>query len=190
MSRYFPHADYAEDQPYGKTILTAHVLYRGFQTGAVIGLGIGAARSLVRRKPFAIVALAQTGYGALVGTVLMIPGLPFYMYNKTDIEWKDRSWRLLENEGQKEVDDWSSVGFVGGALAALRSPAVRQAGRVSLVRIAGGAALGDLLGVTGYMVCNMLAYVPSPLQSALQSCYAGVILLLPRYGRNVPSNRH
>ena len=150
MSRHFPHADYAEDQPLGKTILTSHVLYRGFQTGAVIGLGIGAVRSLIRRNPF-VTVLAQTGYGALVGTALMIPGLPFYMWNKTDIEWKDRSWRLLENEGQKEVDDWSTVGSVGGALAALRSPAVRQAGRFSIVRLAGGAALGDLLGVTGYM---------------------------------------
>lgn len=110
-------------------------------------------RSLLRRKPF-VTALAQTGYGALVGTALMIPALPFYMHNRTDIEWKDRSWRLLENEGQKEVDDWSTVGFVGGALAAARSPAVRIAGRVSLVRLAGGAALGDLVGVAGYMVSS------------------------------------
>ena len=78
MSRYWPHAEYAEDQPYGKTILTVHVFDRAFQTGAVIGLGIGAARSLLRRKPY-VTALAQTGYGALVGTALMIPMLPFYM---------------------------------------------------------------------------------------------------------------
>lgn len=90
MSRYFPHAEYAEDQPLGKTILTAHVLYRGFQSGAVIGLGIGAVRSLVRHKSFAVTALAQTGYGAVVGTALMVPGLPLYLYNKTDVEWKDR----------------------------------------------------------------------------------------------------
>lgn len=97
-----------------------------------------------------------------------------YMHNKTEIEWQDRvrpsspwldrrlkldpqqTWRLLENEGQKEVDDWSSVGFVGGAFAAARSPAVRQAGKLSLVRLAGGAAMGDLLGVVGYMVRESL----------------------------------
>ena len=82
----------------------------------------------------------------------MIPGLPLYMIGKEDIEWKDRTWRLLENEGQKEVDDWSSVGSVVGALAAARSPAVRQAGKLSLVRLTGGAALGNLCGVAGYMV--------------------------------------
>ena len=81
----------------------------------------------------------------------MVVGLPIYMAGKTDIEWKDRSWRLLEHEGQMEVDDWSTVGSVAGALAALRSPAVRVGGRVNLVRFAGGAAMGDLLGVAGYM---------------------------------------
>jgi hypothetical protein len=81
----------------------------------------------------------------------MIPGLPFYMSGKTDIEWKDRSWRLLENEGQKEVDDWSSVGFVGGVIAAARSEAFRQATKGRLLKLIGGGALGDLLGVTGYM---------------------------------------
>ena len=152
MSRFFPHTDYAEDQPLAKTLLTYHVLCRGWQSGAVIGLGIASARSLLPRKAFAPAVLLQTGYGALIGTALMIPGLPLYMTGKSEIEWKDRSWRLLENEGQKEVDDWSSVGLVGGALVAARSPAARQAGKLSLVRLAGGAAVGDLVGVVGYMV--------------------------------------
>ena len=66
MSRFLPHADYAEEQPYAKSILTYHVLHRSFQTGAVIGLGIGALRSFIRRKPL-FSLLPQTGYG---GTVL------------------------------------------------------------------------------------------------------------------------
>ena len=46
-SRYFPHPEYAEDQPYAKAILTYHVLCRAFQSGAVIGLGIGTVRTYV-----------------------------------------------------------------------------------------------------------------------------------------------
>lgn len=147
----FPHSDFAEDERYGKSVLTTHVLRRGWQTGATIGLGIGTAQSLLKRKAFSTI-LAPTGLGAIVGMALMVPGLPFYMLGKEDIEWKDRSWRLLEHRGQKEVDDWSAVGLVGGALAAARSPAVREAGKLSLVRLAGGAAVGDLIGVVGYMV--------------------------------------
>ncbi len=151
MSRFFPHPQYAEDQPYARTILTAHVLSRGFQTGAVIGLGIGGIRSLFLRKPW-ITLVAQTGYGAIAGTALMIPGLPMYMYGKTEIEWKDRSWRLLAHPGQKEVDDFSSAGLIGGALVGLRSSTVRQAGRLGFVRLMGAAAVGDLAGIAGYMI--------------------------------------
>ena len=151
MSRFYPHTEYAEDQPYPKTILTAHVLDRGFQSGAVIGLASGVIRSLIRKRPLATAILTPTGTGALIGTALMIPGLPFYMSGKEDIEWRDRSWRLLENEGQKEVDDWSSVGFVGGVIAAARSEAYRQATKGRVLKLIGGGALGDLLGVTGYM---------------------------------------
>ena len=152
MSRYYPHTEYAEEQPYAKTILTAHVLDRSFQTGAVFGLATGTLRSLIKRRPIAGTILSSTGYGALMGFAVMIPVIPMYMSGKTDIEWKDRSWRLLENEGQKEVDDWSSVGFVGGALATARSEAFRQARSGKFVRLMGGGALGDLLGVMGYMV--------------------------------------
>jgi len=153
MSRFFPHTEYAEDQPWARTVLTYHVLDRGFQSGAFFGLVVGSVRSLFRHsRPFQTILLGSTGYGAIIGTALMIPGLPGYMASKTDIEWKDRSWRLLENEGQTQVDDWSNAGLVVGTLAAARSPAVRQAGRLSVVKLTGGAAIGNLVGVMGYMV--------------------------------------
>ena len=151
MSRWYPHTEYAEDQPHARVILTGHVVDRAFQTGATIGLATGAIRSLIRRQPLASTILKPTGYGALIGAGLMIPLLPFYMKDKTDIEWKDRSWRLLENEGQKEVDDFASVGFVGGVVAAARSEAFRQGRSGRWVKLVGGAAAGELLGVMGYM---------------------------------------
>ena len=45
MSQYFIQAAYAEDQTNAHTILHTHVLYRGFQTGAVVGIGIGLFRA-------------------------------------------------------------------------------------------------------------------------------------------------
>ncbi|KAK3697950.1 hypothetical protein LTR37_017174 [Vermiconidia calcicola] len=151
MSRFFPHTAYAEDQPYAQMLLTYHVLHRGLQSGAVVGLGISVVRSLIRHTPLATAALRSSGYGAIIGTALMVPGLASQMAGKTEIEWKDRSWRLLENEGQKEVDDWSNAGFVAGALATVRSDAFRQLRQGRWVKLVGGAAMGSLLGVTGYM---------------------------------------
>lgn len=81
----------------------------------------------------------------------MIPGIPFYMRGKADIEWKDRTWRLLENAGQVEVDDWSSIGFVGGAVVAGWREVGRGVTKGSFLRVTGGAAVGDLVGVAGYM---------------------------------------
>ncbi len=72
------------------------------------------------------------------------------MWGREDIEWKDRAWRLLENEGQVEVDTWSGVGMVGGAAAT-----VGVGRRYGLARgfraVVGGAGLGGVAGVLGYV---------------------------------------
>lgn len=152
MSRFFPHTAYAEDQPYSRTILTTHVLHRAFQSGAVIGLTIGAVRSAITKTPFANAVLGSTGYGALLGFASMIPGTFGYMRGKEAIEWQDRSWRLLESESQKEVDDWSIAGTIAGAAVAARRELASQMAKGRLGRMAGGAGLGNLVGVMGYMV--------------------------------------
>lgn len=65
------------------------------------------------------------------------------MDGKVHIEWADRSWRLLENKGQVAVDDWSAV-----------AGAVVTAGRRGLgwQAVTGGAGIGGLAGVAGYMI--------------------------------------
>ena len=127
MSRFFPHTPYAEDQPFFGTILTTHVLYRGFQTGAFLGLAASSATSAIKRQAVLPTALRATGNGAILGTALMIPGLAIRMWGREEIEWRDRSWRLLENRGQMEVDDWSLAGTLAGGLATSRKLARGQA---------------------------------------------------------------
>jgi hypothetical protein len=151
MSRFFPHASYAEDQPLSHTILTTHVLYRGFQTGAVLSPLFYGARALLRRRSNAPLPsfVRFTGRTALITTALMIPGLASRMWGREEIEWKDRSWRLLENEGQMETDDFSLVGTAVGVLvAAARRPV---GGRGGVLRVAGGAGIGNVVGVVAYM---------------------------------------
>ncbi|KAJ7599266.1 hypothetical protein C8J56DRAFT_916259 [Mycena floridula] len=151
MSSFFPHSEYAEDQPLARTILTSHVLYRGAQSGALIGSFMGAARHFIKRpvQPFTTTLLRSTGIGTLVGTGFLTLALAGRMYDKTEIEWSDRSWRLLENKRQVEVDDWSLLGTMAGAGAASF-----RAGRLGFRGVLGGASLGSLLGVAGFMVSS------------------------------------
>ncbi|MCJ1286059.1 hypothetical protein MMC26_005401 [Xylographa opegraphella] len=170
MSRLFLHPAYAEDQPLARTILTTHVLFRGFQSGAAVGLLLGSARHSLwllrqRRSPSPIAQLQastrlaflpasivrSTAVGAVVGTVLMAVALPGRMWGREEIEWKDRSWRLLENKGQQEVDTWGVVAAGVGALVGIGG------GRGLVQRalwngVVGGAGVGTTVGWVGYMV--------------------------------------
>ncbi|CAH0017670.1 unnamed protein product, partial [Clonostachys rhizophaga] len=77
MSRFFPHPPYAEDQPLHHTILTTHVLTRGFTAGAIVGSLLSASRHVLsparRQQPVARLLprlLASSSTGALVGVGL------------------------------------------------------------------------------------------------------------------------
>ncbi|KAF6803884.1 hypothetical protein CMUS01_14979 [Colletotrichum musicola] len=174
MSRYFPHPPYAEDQPLSHTILTVHVLGRGYTTGAVVGLGAlsvgglykrirGAGKSTTTSTTSPTTAtssalratgvhrvLRSTGTASLIGMGLMGLALAGRMQGREDIEWRDRAWRLLENAGQVETDDWT----VGGTVAGLVGLRVwRQAGAAARgVRVVAGAAgVGSVVGTVGYL---------------------------------------
>lgn len=166
MSRLFPHPAYAEDQPLFRTILGTHVLHRGFQTGALIGLLAGTVRPLLPRKqppttttattsglkPLLLRPLLErsTGMGAVIGTGLLAIGLGVRMYGREEIEWRDRSWRLQENEGQMLVDDLSIAGMVlgGGASVALMR---RNGEKLAWRRVVGGAGIGSVAGILAYL---------------------------------------
>ncbi len=106
--------------------------------------------------------------------------LPLRMRGRAPIEWQDRSWRLLENRWQVEVDSFSLAGAVLGAGAVWRATAGggglaagegdlagggREKGEVGLrglraswrgfVRgragmVVGGAGVGASLGIVAY----------------------------------------
>ncbi|KAI9791861.1 MAG: hypothetical protein M1816_003406 [Peltula sp. TS41687] len=172
MNRIIPHPAYAEEQPLHHTILTTHVLHRGFQAGSIIGGVIGPMTYVLRRSAtrsvFVPLVLQTTGVGAVLGTASMALALPLRMWGREEIEWRDRSWRLLENRGQNEVDRWSVAGaLVGGLMApwvvaqqrwrgAMRATAAATAA-TKLSRVArwrmglGCSGLGSMVGVLGYM---------------------------------------
>ena len=111
---FLPHTPYAEDQPYAKTLLTFHVLRAGATAGALTSL-LTATLSTVYFGPRTLAGLyprvlLHSARGTTIGTVLAGLALGGRMYGREDIEWKDRSWRLLENKGQVEVDNWILLG--------------------------------------------------------------------------------
>lgn len=77
-------------------------------------------------------------------TALMAIAVPARMYGRSDIEWQDRSWRLLENKGQLECDDWT---YAGMGLSVLGAVALRQRPMVAV----GTVGLGSVVGMAGYM---------------------------------------
>ncbi|KAF3008868.1 hypothetical protein E8E13_011009 [Curvularia kusanoi] len=86
--------------------------------------------------------LLGSGRGLVLGAVAGAAMTWGRMRGKEEIEWQDRSWRLLENKGEVQTD-WETIGATGvgavaGAAAARRGAIPLSAGRAAL----GGAGLG------------------------------------------------
>ncbi|QYS95055.1 hypothetical protein H0G86_002370 [Trichoderma simmonsii] len=157
MSRYFPHTPYAEDQPLSHVILTTHVLTRAVTAGSIIGLVLTSVRqsipSLRRPGPLSEKLLLSATRSTIITTAIVGVGLTARMWGREPIEWQDRSWRLLENRGQLETDDWT-YGGMGGALLATGLMGVRGAGgpaKLGWRGVAGAAGIGSVGGMIGYM---------------------------------------
>ncbi|KAI0457929.1 hypothetical protein F5B21DRAFT_56976 [Xylaria acuta] len=157
MSRYFPHPAYAEDQPLARAILTTHVETRAVTTGAIIGAGIVGVREALQRfrkatpsstltTPRSQLYLRTAGVSTLWTIGIVSVGLVGRMWGREEIEWQDRSWRLLENKGQLETDDWTYGGMAAGLAAAVlfKRP-------VGWVATAGSVGAGSVAGMLGYM---------------------------------------
>lgn len=78
------------------------------------------------------------------------------MRGREEIEWQDRSWRLLENNGEVKTD-WESIAAAGGGaatgiLAVRRGILPLKIGQAAL----GGAGIGSSSGVL-FMIATFIA---------------------------------
>ncbi|KAI1438785.1 hypothetical protein GGR50DRAFT_301399 [Xylaria sp. CBS 124048] len=151
MSRYFPHSTHAEDQPWSRTILTTHAVTRGLTTGTMIGAGIFGARQIFQRfrstEPRMGLYLRTTGRATQWTVACTLLALVGHMWEREEIEWKDRSWRLTASKGQLETDDWTYGGMAAGFSAAA---AVLPRPLVWSVAGLGAVGTGSVLGMLGY----------------------------------------
>ncbi|KAJ6260883.1 hypothetical protein Dda_3544 [Drechslerella dactyloides] len=148
----YPTSDYAEDQKLPHFILTTHVIHRGMPIGAFISSVIPlTSRYILRRPaakmlPFSTMLLRSNSTGLLVTSGLMVAMTWGRMAGRPLIEWQDRSWRLLRNEGQCQLDDFSAAGGVTGAVVGLATR-----GSLPFWRgVVGGFGLGTLAGTAAF----------------------------------------
>lgn len=106
------------------------------------------------------VLLAQTlrssGRAAVIGIAVGAIATWGRMRGREEIEWQDRSWRVLENEGEVKTD-WitiagSGAGAAAAALAARRGAIMMGMGEALL----GGVGAGSSVG-TPYMIATFAA---------------------------------
>ena len=141
-------------------------MYRGFQSGAAVGAAVGfvgSAKLWRNSAPAYTISrtiLSSTGIGAVFSTAMMAVILPLHMRGREEIEWKDRSWRLLENKGQVSVDNWGLAGSNAGAaiIIATWKPS-KMLGRRPFW---GAVGLGNVAAIVGYLVWKTVAGKEAP----------------------------
>lgn len=146
-------------------------------TGAVLGAGLYGVRQAIlplvlpsqapKPSPPTVLAIATTttattttaagpsqqrffcAAGAATLWTLSLVGLgtAARMWSREEIEWQDRSWRLLEHRGQLKTNDWTYGGMAAGAAAA--AGVVRPG--PPWVGVLGAVSIGSLVGVTARM---------------------------------------
>jgi len=91
----------------------------------------------------------------VIGTSALGVVLAMRMAGRSEIEWRDRSWRLMENQGQLAVDDWS----LGGVVLALTYMSLGKRKSEDLGRwktVVGRAGIGSSIGMMGYFTWTYL----------------------------------
>lgn len=156
MTSLFPHPQYAEDQPNAQAILYLHVIRASAMSFSFLAIpftGISLLASRLRKQPITLDTvlsriLLNSGRGLVLGAVAGATMTWGRMRGKEEIEWQDRSWRLLENQGEV-LTDWETIGATGvGAFAGV-AVARRGAVPLSIGQAAlGGAGFGSGTGVS------------------------------------------
>jgi hypothetical protein len=164
MTSLFPHPVHAEDQPYARSILYLHVIRASAMSFSFFALArfpasLIAARYSKTPIDYSVIlarTLKTTGRGLVLGTVVGAVMTWGRMRGREEIEWKDRSWRVLENNGEVQTD-WVALGSAsGGAVAALMAA---RRGRIRMPvggAVLGGTGVGMAAGVP-YMIASYAA---------------------------------
>ncbi|KAJ3023960.1 UNVERIFIED_CONTAM: hypothetical protein HDU68_008359 [Siphonaria sp. JEL0065] len=153
MDQLFETAAYAEEQSNAHLILHAHVAHRTVNAlAAVTSIGLIGRKVLGNQKPLFASLLRGNAVAVLGGVALGAAMVEGRMQDKSPIEWQDRSWRLLNNKTQNEIDVASAGGaFSGAVLYGLGSK------RTGLfVRTLGGAGIGSIVGIASYAAFKKL----------------------------------
>lgn len=154
MNRITSHPTYAEDQPHARLLLTAHVLHRAITVGSIFGTLYGGGRFAFSPSTRAVTTLPaallrSSATGVLVSSGIIALALAGRMYGREEIEWKDRTWRLLESQGQNQTDEWSAAGMAGGSVVGVAVG--RSVGVAAWKGALGGVGAGSVLGVVAMM---------------------------------------
>ena len=151
MTSFVAHPAHAEDQPHAHSILTFHVLRAGAAAGSIVAAGTATLATLYAGprtlRGLGARLVGHSARGIALGTLFGGLALAGRMWGREDVEWQDRSWRLLENKGQMELDNWLLAGSGLGAAAA--AVVLRRGALVG--RVLGGAGLGATAGTVGYL---------------------------------------
>ncbi|KAF2130852.1 hypothetical protein P153DRAFT_287857 [Dothidotthia symphoricarpi CBS 119687] len=161
MTSLFPHTPYAEDQPYAHSILYLHVMRASamsFTFVSLAGVPISVLASRYRQtsidpKMLLSRTLKISGRSLVLGTMVGAAMTWGQMMGREDIEWKDRSWRILENKGEVDTD-WVTIGGAGAGVVAASLGARR--GKVPAGvgnAVLGGTGIGMSIGVP-YMIAS------------------------------------
>ncbi|KAF1944204.1 hypothetical protein EJ02DRAFT_452578 [Clathrospora elynae] len=164
MTSFSPHPVYAEDQPYAQTILYLHVMRASAMSFSFLSLfqipaSLIAARYRKMPIDYSVVfarTLKTSGRGLVIGTAAGAIMTWGHMMGREEMEWKDRSWRILANTGEVKTD-WVTLGGAGaGAVAGLVTARRGVIPATVGTAVLGGAGVGMASGVP-YMIASFAA---------------------------------
>ncbi|KAJ3094660.1 hypothetical protein HDU97_007726 [Phlyctochytrium planicorne] len=136
----------AESLPNSRLILHTHVTSRTLLATTAFASIFSLTRTITSRKWPLITGLIRSNATAtLIAIPLGIAMTEFKMQGKEEIEWQDRSYRLLNNAGQNELDVLGWGGFGAGLVGGLLM-------RKGVMRTVGMAGLGGVFGLVGFGV--------------------------------------
>ncbi|KAF0709602.1 Aste57867_5827 [Aphanomyces stellatus] len=155
MDRFVPVPDEMEEQTLSQEVLYAHVTARSVQLcAAVASFGTLASIPFMKEPALPIVPrVLRNNFRAVTLGLFLGPFMTYGRMRGMDVvEWKDRSWRLLQNPGQNNVDIALTAGSVVCGLAAVVGMKAPQA---AAVRFLGGVGIGSFAGL------GLLAFLPA-----------------------------